>query len=173
MDIEKLISDHRSEFDAREPDDKHIKHFREKLENRKMESKFAWQSLLKIAAIIVAVVASTVFLYYYLEYKPKNTAKQGITLSEISPEYEEVETYLQSNVNKKLQEFKNLKCQKSDINKEEILNELNEIDTTYNQLQKELLRRGKDERIINAMINCYQMKAEVLEQIINKVNDNC
>jgi hypothetical protein len=50
------------------------------------------------------------------------------------------------------------------------------MDSTYVSLQKELKANPNDERIINAMIEHYQTKLEVMSYIVNQLktirNDN-
>jgi hypothetical protein len=57
-----------------------------------------------------------------------------------------------------------------------LLNEMKSMDSVYVSLQKELKANPNDERIINAMIEHYQTKVEVLNYIVNQLkairNDN-
>ena len=61
-----------------------------------------------------------------------------------------------------------------DFNNEEektvLLNELEELDTYQQQLMKDLEANPDDERVINALINHYQMKLDVMDQIIYQLN---
>ena len=48
-------------------------------------------------------------------------------------------------------------------------NEMKSMDSVYVQLQKELKANPDDERIINAMIEHYQTKLEVMSFIVNQL----
>jgi hypothetical protein len=50
-----------------------------------------------------------------------------------------------------------------------ILKEMKNMDSTYVSLQKELKANPNDERIINAMIEHYQTKLEVMTYIVNQL----
>ena len=57
-----------------------------------------------------------------------------------------------------------------------LMKEMKSMDSTYVSLQKELKANPNDERIINAMIEHYQTKLEVMTYIVNQLktirNDN-
>jgi len=53
--------------------------------------------------------------------------------------------------------------------KEMLLSEIKSMDSTYVSLQKELKANPNDERIINAMIEHYQTKLEVMTYIVNQL----
>ena len=57
-----------------------------------------------------------------------------------------------------------------------LVKEMKSMDSVYVSLQKELKANPNDERIINAMIEHYQTKLEVMTYIVNQLktirNDN-
>ena len=53
--------------------------------------------------------------------------------------------------------------------KQALLSELRSMDSVYVQLQKDLKANPNDERIINAMIEHYQTKVEVMSYIVNQL----
>jgi hypothetical protein len=57
-----------------------------------------------------------------------------------------------------------------------LMKEMKSMDSTYVSLQKELKANPNDERIINAMIEHYQTKLEVMTYIVSQLktirNDN-
>jgi len=50
-----------------------------------------------------------------------------------------------------------------------LVKEMKSMDSVYVQLQKELKANPNDERIINAMIEHYQTKVEVMSYIVNQL----
>ena len=50
-----------------------------------------------------------------------------------------------------------------------LMKEMKSIDSTYVSLQKELKANPNDERIINAIIEHYQTKLEVMTYIVNQL----
>ncbi|MZP66817.1 MAG: hypothetical protein GT597_11770, partial [Bacteroidales bacterium] len=53
--------------------------------------------------------------------------------------------------------------------KQMLISELRSMDSVYVQLQKDLKTNPNDERIINAMIEHYQTKVEVMSYILNQL----
>ncbi len=49
--------------------------------------------------------------------------------------------------------------------------EMKSMDSVYVQLQKDLKANPDDERIINAMIEHYQTKVEVMSYILNQLKE--
>ena len=52
------------------------------------------------------------------------------------------------------------------IQRSMLLKELSDMDSIYTNLQDELEASPKDKRIINAMIEHYQLKVDVMNQIL-------
>jgi len=53
-----------------------------------------------------------------------------------------------------------------------LMKEMKSMDSTYVSLQKELKANPNDERIINAMIEHYQTKLEVMSYIVNQLKQS-
>jgi uncharacterized protein (DUF305 family) len=66
-------------------------------------------------------------------------------------------------------EIKTLEFGSSAEQKEALRKELKDMDITYTQLQKELRANPNDERIINAMIEHYQTKVDVMNYILSQL----
>jgi uncharacterized protein (DUF305 family) len=99
-----------------------------------------------------------------------------MALGDISPEYREVENYYVHQVNLMENEIVNLDVTSRPEQKEILKKEMRSMDSVYVQLQKELKANPNDERIINAMIEHYQTKVDVMNYILDQLrairNDN-
>ena len=99
-----------------------------------------------------------------------------MTLSQVSPQYKEVENYYIHQVNLMESEIVNLDLTNNAEQKEMLLTEMKSMDSVYVSLQKELKANPDDPRIINAMIEHYQTKVDILNYILNQLktisNDN-
>lgn len=174
-DLDNFIRKNKENFEE-EPEEEHLQNFKNKLKShqKKKLKKNHLKFWLKIAAILFVTFLSSWFSYNYL-YQNKNqqSNKNLIAKTQLSSEVKEIENFYQTNLNAKMKQFENLKCSKSGINKEQVKADLEEIDKTHQQLKEELMYNTNDERVINAMINCYRKKSEVLDQVIRSLNDNC
>jgi len=169
--LEKIISENKDAFDALEPKGGHFERFQSKLDNYHGKSrKISFSFVLKVAAVAVLVVLSSLWTYdTFISDQAGTTSSDGMAATDISPEYREAEAYYASLVSQKYNEFDRLNLNDS-IEKNMILNELSDMDSLYNDLQVELQANPNDERVINAMISYYQLKIEVLNKIINRLN---
>ena len=93
-----------------------------------------------------------------------------ISLQDISVEFGEAEFYYTSLISDKYQEIDRLNIN-DPRQKELLMMELDEMDRLFHALQKDLQTNPTDERIINAMISHYQLKLEVMSQIITQLEE--
>lgn len=164
-DLDKIIQENRQEFDIYEPNDGHFERFEQKLKSINAKKKsFNFGYILKAAVVAVLVVLSGLWVYDNLDSK----TRKGIALSQISPEYGEVEMYYTHLVNQKFDEIN--QCQTLDSAQKIMLtHELTEMDSIYETLKIDLTTNPTDQRVINAMIQHYQLKVEVMNQILKQL----
>ena len=168
--IEDIIKNGRSEFDGREPSDGHFERFSFRLATRLHAGK-AKRSivpyLLKAAVVTLLVTLSSLWTF---DHFVRPNLKTKMTLSEVSPEYREVEKYYVQQVNFVENEFSSLNLSTPE-QKEVLMKEMASMDSVYVELQKELRANPDDQRIIDAMIRHYQTKIEVMTYILDQLKE--
>jgi hypothetical protein len=92
-----------------------------------------------------------------------------MALGDVSPQYKEVESYYVHQVNLVENELMTGNLETNAEQKEMLQKEMKSMDSVYVQLQKELKANPNDERIINAMIEHYQTKLDVLTYIVGQL----
>ncbi len=163
--IDKIIQENHQSFDLHEPSEGHFERFEQKLaEFNKEKRSFSFGYMLKAAAVTILVVLSGLWVYD----NTGNKTNEGIALSEISPEYGEVEMYYTHLVNQKYQEIDQFQFMDS-TQKVMLMHELAEMDSIYENLKIDLTTNPNDQRVINAMIQHYQLKVEVMSQILTQL----
>ncbi len=166
--IEDIIRQNRDFFEAAEPSEGHLERF-----SRKLEQRFHVISvkrsivpyLLRAAVVTLLVTLSSLWVWDHF-IRPD---KARMTLSQVSPQYREVENYYLYQVNLMEGEIFSAGLYTNPEQKEMLRLEMSSMDSIYIQLQKELKANPNDERIINAMIEHYQTKLEVLSFIVNQL----
>jgi hypothetical protein len=167
--LEKQIQSHRHRFDNQEPPAGHMERFEQKLQHRQWRSLFSRiPYAVKAAALIALVALSSILIYeqartFYLQ-------NRVISLEDISEEFGEAEFYYTSLINTKYREIDRLNMD-DPKQKEMLMAELKEMDRLFHSLQKDFQANPKDERVINAMISHYQLKLEVMSQIIEQLEE--
>jgi len=172
--IEEIIRNNKDFFEEAEPSNGHFERFNRKLEVRLHAHHTVKRSivpyLLRAAVVTLLVTLSSLWTWDHF-IRP---SRSRMTLSEVSPQYKEVESYYIHQVN--LMETEIVDFNNNPDQKEMLMKEMRTMDSTYVSLQKELKANPNDERIINAMIEHYQTKVEVMSYIVNQLkairNDN-
>ncbi|MGQ9620191.1 MAG: hypothetical protein ACUVTX_04320 [Bacteroidales bacterium] len=166
--IENIIRENRDQFNDREPVDGHFERFEWKLQ-RRLHSQTLRRSivpyLLKAAVVTLLVTLSSLWIWDNFI----RSGKDRMALSEVSPQYREVENYYIHQTSIMEDEIKTLYFSDNPEQKKILDKELWSMDSVYVQLQKDLKANPDDERIINAMIEHYQLKLEVLTYILNQL----
>jgi hypothetical protein len=166
--IEDIIRNNKESFDGAEPSDGHLERFSRKLEIRfgeKTLKRSIVPYLLKAAVVTLLVTLSSLWTWDHFIRSDRNR----MTLGDVSPQYKEVENYYVHQVNLMESELINIDLKNNTEQKMMLVAEMNSMDSIYVQLQKELKANPDDERIINAMIEHYQTKVEVMSYIVSQL----
>jgi hypothetical protein len=123
-----------------------------------------WSRALLRAAAAVALLLTGAGLGIWYAGTTNNRAAQGLSLSELSPEYAELERYYQHDIagkKEKLAEFAGYRNQ-------ELLADLQQMDKIMEELQRELadVPPANREKVVHAMIENYQAKAAILQRVL-------
>jgi hypothetical protein len=166
--IEDIIRNNKDFFDGAEPSEGHLERF-----NRKLEIMFGAKTikrsivpyLLRAAVVTLLLTLSSLWTWDHFIRSDRNR----MTLGDVSPEYKEVENYYVHQVNLMESEIGNIDLKNNPEQKQILFTEMKSMDSVYVQLQKELKANPDDERIINAMIEHYQTKMDVMNYILNQL----
>jgi hypothetical protein len=165
--IEDIIRNNRDFFEDQEPSEGHFDRFSVKLEIRchSKAKRSIVPYLLRAAVVTLLVTLSSLWTWDHFI----RTGSSRMTLGQVSPQYREVENYYIHQVNLMEGEIVNTDLNNNPEQKEILLKEMKSMDSVYISLQKELKANPNDERIINAMIDHYQTKLEVMTYIVNQL----
>ncbi|MDR2887650.1 MAG: hypothetical protein LBV26_06600 [Bacteroidales bacterium] len=164
--IEEIIINNREALNA-EPPEGHFERFSVKLELRKKIRKptvSIVSYIMKVAAVALLVILSS--LYTWDNFIRNDSGR--MTLGEVSPQYREVENYYVNQVNLMENEI-SASAITIPGQKEALLKELQNMDTIYVALQKDLKANPNNETVINAMIEHYEKKLDVMTIIVNQL----
>ena len=117
----------------------------------------------KVAAVGLVLLTIGGFLGSY--WTDQNQEKQ-FSFGVINEEYQELETFYAAQVNLQLNQLGGYRLDES------LMKDIEELDASFEELQKELKIQGVEadsEEIINAMIDNYQSKIEILERVLSRL----
>jgi hypothetical protein len=166
--IEEIIRSNRDFFEDREPSEGHFERFSRQLERRfgtTTVTRSIVPYLLKAAVVTLLVTLSSLWTWDHFIRPDRNR----MTLGDVSPQYREVENYYLYQVKLMESEISDVEFISSTEQKKMLNQEIESMDSVYVQLQKDLKANPDDERIINAMIEHYQTKLEVMTFIVNQL----
>ena len=165
--LEKQIQLNRQKFDTQEPPSGHMERFGHKLYHQPSRSLFSRiPYALKAAVVLLLVALSSILIYEQARIYYAN--QRVFPIQEISNEFEEAEVYYTSLIKNKYQEINRLNTE-DPKQKEMLLSELEEMDKLFHSLQKDFQSNPNDQRVIHAMISHYQLKLEVMSEIISQL----
>jgi hypothetical protein len=115
-----------------------------------------------VAASLAIILTSAVLLI-------RQSGGNELAAGEIPEAVLEADYYYASQVDVKYEEISQFKFE-NDEEKTVLLNELKDLESYHQQLMEDLEANPDDDRVINALIRHYQMKLEVMDQIIIQLN---
>ena len=168
--LSEYIRNKRGHFDTEEPLPGHFDRFESKLEKattRKVGSRFL---TLKIAA---AIIAGVVITYAAIrEFSSFNRNAGQIFSSAKFPELKEAEQFYNVQMNLYYNKLQNLRFNNDQSQKQQILEELSDMDRQVRNMKRDLRQNPDDERVVHAIINYYQVKLDFMDMIITRTQES-
>jgi len=169
-ELERLIINNRPSIQNEEPMDGHFERFEARLQKvSKPTSKNHLKLFLRIAAIVVfALLAVNQARIYFFPEK-----EEVLSLGSISEEYREVEFYYTNSIQSGMNQWEKLKNEGliSVTEQQMMQKEQEEFDQMFQKLQEDLKANPDDERVINAMLEYYQTRMNIMNLVISKLKE--
>ena len=174
--LEDFFRENGSSFDRERPPVGHRKRFEERLAGQRTgdssedAGRASGREALKRFAYMAAaavLIFGAVFVYQNYNLVPveeKIVGNQTMYLEEVSSEMAQVEDYYRRTILAKKEEVQQMPGAEDYI-LNSYFDELDELEDDYEELSKALARNYSDERVVNAMIENYRDRIEVLEAL--------
>lgn len=166
IDLEKHIREQRQQLDSDAPRKGHEERFRQKLGRDAVEvpvRRFNFRHGLQIAASIAIILTSAIVLM------KQNKSGEKMAEQEVPAAMMEADMYYALQVNARYDVIREFDFENSE-EKMVLLDELKDLETYHQQLMSDLESNPDNDRVINALIRHYQIKLEVMDQIIIQLN---
>jgi len=181
QDLRELFEQNRKEenFEMKKG---HKNRFMERLdEEMPVEQRSSSMQWLRIAASIVVLLGVGTFFFFFnadkdfpeqgikvVDRENFDDNKQNISLGDLSPDLQKLETYYLANINLELASL-----EVSEENKDLVegyMEQLSELSAEYNQLIKELNEIGPNDQTIEALIKNFQLQLTLIQKLKTKLN---
>ncbi|MEZ5070383.1 MAG: hypothetical protein R2751_05310 [Bacteroidales bacterium] len=160
--IENLLRNLGPALDLDRPREGHETRFLQKLENQPVR-RLEIRHLLQIAASLAVLLASAFGIIRW------SGPAQPANASNLPESVVQAEAYFSSQMDSRYETIRGFDFENGE-EKAVLLEELEDLDAYQQQLMQDLEANPKDERVINAMVRHYQVKLEVMDQIIYHLN---
>ncbi len=161
--LDKLFNEQHDAFDE-EPMEGHFQRFEARLENYHSKKKrtLITSPFLKIASVVIILLLCANLIAYLLPGKKENNQQRFA-----STEMNETVNFYTVRINSGILQLKQMADQGigSEQEVEQVKKEMEEMDRLYQDLQKEYSKNPNDERVVNAMIEYYQTKLDIINTI--------
>lgn len=184
--FEDFVNNNRDDLDGDSPSIGHLDRMKAKLEENasappstpkvvSFEVRKLWWTAAAAAAIAVIVFSAwpsnETEAPVLAEHSAIETPVAAVALSDVSPEMAEVEDYFIQSVSTRVQAVDQYgKSTESFV--KGCLDRLSALENDYNELKKDLSANHKDQRVINAMIQNYRIRLQVLDQLLQQLELN-
>ncbi len=167
--LEQFIRDNREEFDTAVPSLKIWAELDKQLPQapaKPVAKRISIRRFLSIAAAVTLLIGFGIGIGFSLSSNPNDGV---ITLSDISPEYAEVEQYYATQVNNQLAQLASYQATTPAMQAD-----LAELDQWVQDLQKELsiVPKSKEEAVVNDIIDLYKTKVAILEKFLDSIQSS-
>ncbi|MFO7370253.1 MAG: hypothetical protein R6X09_08295 [Bacteroidales bacterium] len=169
--IDDFIKENLERFNSDGPPEGHFERFEARLQKQeKPESRQIRLVILRIAAsILLGLLISYIAV---LEFRHLNQRADNMYMSAFYPELKEAESFYNAQLVKKFNEIQELRFAGDDVEKKLIARELSDMNIRVRDMKKDLRSNPEDERIMNAIINMYQLKIELMDMIIARAHQS-
>jgi hypothetical protein len=171
--LENFINRNREEFDYYLPSSKVWKETRKRSSSRKLY----FTVFSRVAAVLLIFAGSYLFHDLIDSRRSGKLLNQDFqNIYEQIPELKEAENYYTNMVSMKLNEIKPFFILNPEV-KNLVQTDLTELDSMYNELKTDLKDNVSNDQVIEAMIQNYRLKLQLLEDLLQdlkqeKTNEN-
>lgn len=168
--LEKYILNHRDEFDDQDPDPA----IWDRIGTRKAPVlRLHWRSIAWKVAAAVAIFIASYFFHDYMSARKDSfpgyfTGSQETETSPMIRELIEAEAYYTSQIELRKNEVYQLTVAYPEI-RHEIDMEMVEMDNVFSELKEDLKDNTSNEEVIEAMIQNYRLKLQILEEMLFRI----
>lgn len=157
------------DFNSEEPSAGHKERFFQKLEQQnsaqKPKVRSIWLPVLSVAASIALA------LLLFGNMLNTNQAYGKGDLASVSPEMKETQDFYSALIESELNSIEAEKSPETEAIINDALVQMEKLESEYAKLKKDLLKSGNDKRVIYAMINNFQQRIDLLQEVLDQIEN--
>jgi hypothetical protein len=168
-DFNELFKD--LDFDIEEPYSGHRDRFFKKLEEQQ-EVPAAKGKLRRLWTPVISIAASFLLAFFLLgEFLGEERLANNSDLASVSPEMKQTQEFYTSLISKELTALKSESSPETKAIIDDALLQMEKLEKNYEELKKDLRKSGKDNRVIYAMIQNFQQRIDLLNNVLTQIEN--
>jgi len=166
QNIESLFEELQGQFDVFEPKKDHFERFEKKLNAEQKSVKvIRWTPWISSA---LAVAATLLIVFGIFQFnKPE---EQSTGLASVSSEMSQTQQYFAMTIQNELTKIEGERSPETQKLIEDAINRITILEKDYKKLEVDLQISGGDKRVIAAMIQNFQTRIQLLQDVMDQIN---
>ena len=148
-----------NKFDVFEPKSGHKERFIAKMNQKQTKNRFTISRKWMVAASFLLLFGLSFSLLFKLDAKNK-----------IAPEIEQNQIYFSAVIKQEIKEIEKIKTKETEKVFADALNQMKILEKSYQKLVKDF-QKNNDKYILNAMINNFNQRIEILQFVKKQIED--
>ncbi len=148
-----------SDFDIMKPHSGHEDRFLRILNKESKKKKSISRKWLMVAASVIFLIS------FYLG---KNSGS-NYSMNDIFPEMAETQQFFVSTINQELKEIEKYRNIETEVVIENTLDQIEELEDQFFDFKKDFIYIGNEKQIIQGMIDNYQQRLQILENLLSQL----
>lgn len=159
------------DFDIEEPHSGHRERFFQKLDKRVVAPKDK-SKLRSLWGPVMGIAASFLLAFFLLgEFIVPATSAKNADLASISPEMKQTQEFYTGLIRKELNALNAEKSPVTNTIINDAMLQLEKLEKNYENLKKDLVNSGQDNRVIYAMIQNLQQRIDLLNNTLSQIEE--
>lgn len=163
------------DFDIEEPHHGHRERFLKKVEKQKQQNETKDQDHGKVRKLwinILSIAASFLLAFFLIgEFAGPQASSKNSELASISPEMKQTQDFYTGMIRQELTALNAEKTPETEAIIKDALSQMNKLEKQYGKLKNDLVESGKDNRVIHAMIQNFQQRIDLLNDVLNQIEE--
>ena len=165
--LEEIFKNLHNDFDIEMPSPDHEERFLQKLKSEKVvpeqnSTRVSYFPYFAIAMSIIICLGIFIFL---------NQSSETNDLASVSPELSQTQDFFTTAITSELYKVKAQRSPENEVLVSDALKQIQLLEKNYERLMFDLKESGKDQRVIYAMINNFQSRILILENVLKTIED--
>ncbi len=158
-------------FDIEEPHSGHKERFFKKLDHRFTSSEKKGK-VRRLWAPVISIAASFLIAFFLLgEFLGNPAAAKNSDLASISPEMKQTQEFYTGMITRELNAIDAEKTPETEAIINDALAQMEKLENEYEALRDDLIDSGKDNRVIHAMIQNFQQRIDLLNNVLTQIEN--